>query len=183
MTSTRTAAECALLRGAPECTCTQDTPVLTEEQIVTRALSKLRFEQRADPAGKAAARRGLDAMLAQARRESPSTVVSELLRMGITIRLLDADEADADDIESMLQEFTELAEIDADPRRLGEAATLRAHRTAVFGHAENALADAASAFAILTDITAPAPDEDPARWSRYLARSLNGPGPRRAPGR
>lgn len=174
MTSTRTASECALLSGAPECTCTRDTADLAEEQIVTRALSKLRFEQRADPAGKAAARRGLDAMLGQARRQGPSTLVSELLRMGLMIRLLGADEADADDVEALLQEFIELAEIDADPRRLGEAATLRAHRTAVFGHAENALADAASAFAILTDITAPAPGDDPARWSRYLSRSLNG---------
>ncbi len=174
MRSTRTAAECALLRGAPECRCTQDTADLTEEQIVTRALTKMRFEQRAHRAGKAAARRGLDAMLDQARGQGPSTLVSELLRMGLMIRLLGEDESDADEVEALLQEFIELAELDADPRRLGEAATLRAHRTAVFGHGENALADAAAAFAILTDITAPGRDEDPARWSRYLSRSLNG---------
>lgn len=174
MTSTRTAAECALLRGAAECRCSQDSANLTEEQIVTRALTKMRFEQRADRAGKAAARRGLDAMLDQARGRGPSTLVSELLRMSLMIRLLGEDEADADEVEALLQEFIELAEIDADPRRLGEAATLRAHRTSVFGHGENALADAASAFAILTDITAPAPNEDPGRWSRYLSRSLNG---------
>ncbi|MFC5235858.1 GGDEF domain-containing protein [Pseudonocardia zijingensis] len=176
MTSTRTAAECALLRGAPECRCAQDAPHLTEEQIVTRALTKMRFEQRADRAGKAAARRGLDAMLAQARGRGPSTLVSELLRMSLMIRLLGEDESDADDVEALLQEFIELAELDADPRRLGEAATLRALRTAVFGHAENALSDAASAFAILTDLTAPGsdPGEDPDRWSRHLPHSLNG---------
>ncbi|TQM43956.1 GGDEF domain-containing protein [Pseudonocardia cypriaca] len=174
MTSTRTAAECALLRGAPECECTRDSAGLTEEQIVTRALTKMRFEQRADRAGKAAARRGLDAMLDQARAAGPSTLVSELLRMSIMIRLLGEDETDADEVEALLQEFIELAELDADLRRLGEAATLRAHRTTVFGHGENALADAASAFAILTEIGGPAPDEDPARWSRYLSRSLNG---------
>jgi diguanylate cyclase (GGDEF)-like protein len=174
VTSTRTAAECALLRGAPECRCTQDTAYLTEEQIVTRALTKMHFEQRADRAGKAAARRGLDAMLHQARRKGPSTLVSELLRISLMIRLLGEDEADADEVEALLREFIELAELDADPRRLGEAATLRAHRTAVFGHGENALADAAGAFAILTDITAPAPGEDPGRWSHYLSRSLNG---------
>ncbi|HLU58451.1 MAG TPA: GGDEF domain-containing protein [Pseudonocardia sp.] len=174
MTTTRTATECALLGGAPECRCPREAGDLTEEQVVDRALSKVRFGQRADPAGRAAARRGLDAMLDQARGHGPSTLVSELLRMGITARLLGEDAADADEVEALLQEFVELAELDADPRRLGEAATLRAHRTAVYGHEEDALADAATAFAILTDITAPPPGEDPGRWARSLARSLNG---------
>jgi len=180
VTSTRppssdgTAAECALVRGAPECGCAHEAASLTEEQIITRALSKMRWEQRADRAGKAAARRGLDAMLAQARTRGPSSLVSELLRTGLMIRLLGGDDADADEVEALLQEFIELADLDGDPRRLGEAATLRAHRTAVFGHGENALVDAAAAFAILTDITAPGRGEDPARWSAHLARSLNG---------
>jgi diguanylate cyclase (GGDEF)-like protein len=165
---------CALLRGAPECECTQDTAGLTEEQIVTRALAKVRWEQQTNRTGKAAARRGLDAMLRQARGRGPSTLVSELLGMSLMIRLLGGDDADADEVEALLEEYTELAELDGDPRRIGEAATLRAHRTAVFGQGENALADAATAFAVLTDITGPAAGEDPARWSRYLARSLNG---------
>jgi diguanylate cyclase (GGDEF)-like protein len=164
--------ECALLGGALECRCAQES--LTDEQVVARALSKMRWEQRADRAGKAAARRGLDALLRQARARAPSSVVSELLRMGLMIRLLGADESEADDVEAKLAEFVELAELDGDPRRLGEAATLRAHRTAVFGHGENALADAAAAFTILTDITAPNPGEDPARWSSRLSSSLNG---------
>ena len=113
-------------------------------------------------------------MLRQARGRGPSTLVSELLRMNLMIRLLGEDAADTVEVEALLQEYTELAELDGDPRRLGEAATLRAHRTAVFGHGENALADAATAFAVLTDITAPAAGEDPARWSRDLSRSLNG---------
>ncbi|WP_143517400.1 GGDEF domain-containing protein [Pseudonocardia sp. MH-G8] len=180
MTSTRsesangTTPECALVQGAPECACVQEAELFTEEQIVTRALSKLRFEQRADAAGKAAARRGLDGLLAHARTRGPSSLVSELLRMGLMIRLLTADDAEADDVEALLQEFIELADLDGDPRRLGEAASLRAHRTAVFGHGENALADAAAAFAILTDIKAPTPGHDPVRWSRELSRSLNG---------
>ena len=165
---------CALLRGAPECECTQDIAGLTEEQIVARGLNKLRWGQRSDRAGKAAARRGLEAMLRQARGRGPLTLVSELLGMNLMIRLLGEDAADADEVEALLQEYVELAELDGDPRRLGEAATLRAHRTAVFGHGENALADAATAFAVLTDITAPAAGEDPARWSRDLSHSLNG---------
>jgi diguanylate cyclase (GGDEF)-like protein len=169
-----TAAECALLRGSPECECAHDTADLTEEQIVTRALTKVRWEQRADRTGKAAARRGLDAMLRQARIRGPSTLISELLRMCLMIRLLGEDDADADEVEALLQEYIELADLDGDPRRLGEAATLRAYRTAVFGHGENALADAAAAFAILSDVTAPAAGEDPIRWSRHLSRSLNG---------
>ena len=165
---------CALLRGAPECECTQDIAGLTEEQIVARGLNKLRWGQRSDHAGKAAARRGLEAMLRQARGRGPSTLVSELLHMNLMIRLLGEDAADADEVEALLQEYVELAELDGDLRRLGEAATLRAHRTAVFRHGENALADAATAFAVLTDITAPAAGEDPAHWSRDLSHSLNG---------
>jgi hypothetical protein len=100
VTAPRTSGECALLGGAPECLCTRDTANLTEEQVVTRALTKMRFEQRADRAGKAAARHGLDAMLDQARERGPSTLVSELLRMGIMIRLLGEDEADTDEVEA-----------------------------------------------------------------------------------
>ncbi len=168
----RAPSECALLSGAPECRCAQES--LTDEQVLTRALGKVRWEQRADRAGKAAARRGLDGLLRQARTRGPSSLVSELLRMGLMIRLLGGDETEADEVEALLQEFVDLADLDGDPRRLGEAATLRAHRTAVFGHGENALADAAAAFAILTDITAPDPGEDQARWSRRLSNSLNG---------
>jgi diguanylate cyclase (GGDEF)-like protein len=134
----------------------------------------LRWEQRASPASKAAARNGLDALLAQARDRGPSSLVAELLRMCIMIRVLKADPADADDVESLLAEFIEIAELDGDPRRLGDAAALRAHRTAVFGQGENALADAAAAFAILTDLTAPAPGEESVLWAWNLSRSLNG---------
>ena len=118
-----TAAECALLRGEAECECAQDASDLTEEQIVTRALTKARWEQRADRAGKSAARRGLDAMLRQARTRGPSTLVSELLRISLMVRLLGEDDADADEVEALLEEYIELAELDGDPRRLGEAAT------------------------------------------------------------
>jgi diguanylate cyclase (GGDEF)-like protein len=172
--SSSTAPDCALVGGAPECRCPQDAVLLTDEQIVARAVSMLRWEQRADRAGKAAARTGMDALLVQARGRGPSSLVAELLRMCVMIRVLEADPADADDVEALLAEFIEIAEIDGDPRRLGDAAALRAHRTAVFGQGENALADAAAAFAILTDITAPAPGEDPVRWARNLSRSLNG---------
>ena len=165
---------CALIAGEPECRCVDHAPFLTDEQIVVLAMSKVRWEQRASPTGKAAARRGLDTLLAHARTGGPSSLVSELLRMCIMIRILDADRADAEEVEALLQEFVELAELDGEPRRLGEAATMRAHRTAVFGHGGNALADAATAFAILTDLTGPEPGADPVAWSRSLARSLNG---------
>jgi diguanylate cyclase (GGDEF)-like protein len=166
--------DCALVAGAPECRCPADAGYLTDDQIVTRAVSMLRWEQRATPEGKAAVRRGLDAMLAQARGRGPSSLVAELLRICLMVRLLRADPADADDVEGLLAEYIEIAELDGDTRRLGDAATLRAHRTAVFGQGENALADAAAAFAILTDITAPGVGEDPVLWARDLSRSLNG---------
>jgi diguanylate cyclase (GGDEF)-like protein len=166
--------DCALVTGAPACRCSEDAVHLTDDQIVARAVSMLRWEQRATPAGKSAARVGLDALLVQARGRGPSSLVAELLRICLMVRLLDADPADADDVEALLAEFIEIVELDGDPRRLGDAATLRAHRTSAFGQGENALADAAAAFAILTDITAPAQGEDPVRWAQSLSRSLNG---------
>jgi diguanylate cyclase (GGDEF)-like protein len=90
------------------------------------------------------------------------------------LRLLGDDPADLAEVEALLAEFAELAELDRDARRLGEAAVMRAHRTITFGQGENALADAAAAFAILTDITAPGAGEDPVDWARLLARALNG---------
>jgi diguanylate cyclase (GGDEF)-like protein len=168
--------ECALVAGGPECRCAQDAPGLSDEQVTDRALSMLRWEQRADQAGKAAARRGLDGLLRQVRtQQRPSWLVSELLRAGLMIRIFGADDADAGETEVLLQEFVELADLDGDALRLAEAATLRAHRAAVFGHGQNALADAATAFAILADFTAPgAGDGEYATSSTRLARSLNG---------
>src|SRR4029077_5085970 len=61
-------------------------------------------------------------------------------------------------------------ELSRDARMVGEVAAMRAHRTLCFGHGENALADAATAFAILTDIPVPAGAED----ARRLSRALNG---------
>ncbi|OLT20388.1 hypothetical protein BJF78_09830 [Pseudonocardia sp. CNS-139] len=132
--------DCALVAGADACRCAHDAPFLTDDQIIARAMSMLRWEQRASPAGKHAARTGLDALLEQARGRGPSTLVAELLRMCVMVRILGADPADAEDVETLLAELIEIAELDGDPRRLGDAATLRAHRTAVFGQGENALA-------------------------------------------
>ena len=53
---------------------------------------------------------------------------------------------------------------------VGEVAAMRAHRTLCFEHGENALTDAATAFAILTDVLVPAAAED----ARRLSRALNG---------
>ncbi|WP_219418514.1 GGDEF domain-containing protein [Pseudonocardia nigra] len=172
MSSTST--ECALIAGGPGCDCPDEADRLTDEQISDRALAKFRWQQRAAPAGRLAARRGLDGLLAHARSRGPSNLVAELLRICILVRVLGYDPADADDVEVLLQEYTELAELDDDPRRLGEAAALRAHRTAVFGQGENALTDAAEALAILTELAAPDPGEDQAEWSRLVSRSLNG---------
>ncbi|NMH77652.1 GGDEF domain-containing protein [Pseudonocardia xinjiangensis] len=175
--------ECVLVRGEASCRCAQDACRLTDQQILVRATDKFRWQQRGTSAGAVAARIGLDELLAHARKHRPSPLVSELLRMCILLRILDpvrtapghpdAETVEAE-VEALLLEYTELAELDDDPRRLGEAATLRAHRTAVFHQGENALTDTAVAHAILTELTAPGPHEDPAEWSRLLSRSLNG---------
>ena len=165
---------CTLVDGDTECRCPQDAPSLTHREIVDRATDMFVWQQRASPRGRAAARRGLDELLEQARERTPHTLVSELLRLGIMLRLLGDDPADEGQVEGLLAEFSELAELDGDARRLGDAAVMRAHRTITFGHGENALADVATALAILTDITDPGPGEDPADWSRLLSRTLNG---------
>jgi diguanylate cyclase (GGDEF)-like protein len=165
---------CTLLDGGPECRCPQDAPTLTHREIVDRATTMFVWQQRASPRGRAAARRGLDELLEQARERTPHTLVSELLRLGIMLRILGDDPADAGEVESLLGEFSVLAELDGDARRLGDAAVMRAHRTITFGYGEDALAEAAAALAILTDITDPDPGEDPTDWSRLLSRTLNG---------
>ncbi|HEY4419321.1 MAG TPA: hypothetical protein VGN22_07385, partial [Pseudonocardia sp.] len=125
--------ECVLVAGAPRCRCPQDAHRITDEQLIVRAADKFRWQQRAAAEGRTAARAGLDGLLVAARHDRPSTVVSELLWMCIMIRLYAPDltvpghvEADTvrTEVEALLQEYTELAELDNDPRRLGEAATL-----------------------------------------------------------
>jgi diguanylate cyclase (GGDEF)-like protein len=165
---------CILVSGGRQCRCPEDASHLTHREIVERATDMFVWQQRASPEGRAAARVGLDTLLEHSRGRSSPTLVPELLRLGIMLRILGDDPADASEVDAMLTEFSELAELDGDARRLGEAAVMRAHRTITFGHGEDALADAAAALAILTDITAPSPGEDPEDWSRLLSRTLNG---------
>ena len=86
------------------------------------------------------------------------------------LRILGEDPADVAESGALLTELAELAELAGDARMVGEVAAMRAHRTLGFGHGEDALADAATAFAILTDAPVPAAAED----ARRLSRALNG---------
>lgn len=164
---------CALVAGVAACTCADATAVLDDEQLTRRATDKLLWHQRADATGRAAARIGLDAQLAAARDRS-SALRAELMRLSVMLRLLGADPSDGPEVDRLLTELAELADAGADPRTLGEIACLRAYRTVTFGHSDDALADAAAALAILTDITAPEAGEDPVEWARLLSRALNG---------
>jgi len=161
---------CALLAGDAECRCAADVALLDGRLLAERATAKFLWQQRASPEGRAAARRGLDAMLAAARPFGPSFLVNELVRLGAMLRILGEDPADVAESGALLTELAELAELAGDPRMVGEVAAMRAHRTLGFGHGEDALADAATAFAILTDAPVPAAAED----ARRLSRALNG---------
>ncbi len=167
-------AGCLLVSGAAPCCCAQDAPILTDAQLLARAAAKFRAHQLAAEAERDAIRCALESMLVASRDARPSAVVSELLRMTVLAPVLVADRTQIDAVDLLLAEFVELAELDGDPRRLGEAATLRAHRSCVFGRGEDALPDAAAALAILNDVTAPGVGEDPVEWARVLAHSLNG---------
>ena len=161
---------CALLAGDAECRCAADVALLDGRLLAERATAKFLWQQRASAEGRAAARRGLDAMLAAARPFGPSFLVNELVRLGAMLRILGEDPADVAESGALLTELAELAELAGDPRMVGEVAAMRAHRTLGFGHGEDALADAATAFAILTDAPVPAAAED----ARRLSRALNG---------
>jgi diguanylate cyclase (GGDEF)-like protein len=167
------AAGCTLLAGAAECRCPQDLPHLDDAGVEARARDMFVWQQKAAPAGRAAARTGLDALLAHARGRGPSELLVELLRIGLLLRLLDERTEDAPDVETMLGSFTELVERDGDACRLAEAAVLRAHKTAAYDHGDSALHHAATALALLADVTGPPPGRDPVRWSARLARTLN----------
>jgi len=161
---------CALLAEGTECRCAEEVALLDGRELAERATDKFLWHQRAGAEGRAAARRGLDAMLAAARPHGPSFLVNELVRLGAMLRILGEDPADVAESGVLLAELAELAELAGDARMVGEVAAMRAHRTLGFGHGEDALADAATAFAILTDVPVPAGTED----ARRLSRALNG---------
>lgn len=159
-------------RSAPEDTAPDDTAP-DDTEFVERASVEFLWEQHFDAAERAAARRGLNAQL-DASRDRSVVARAELLRLAVMMRLFDQDPADAADVEVLLTELGSLADTGGDPRMLGEVASLRAYRTITFGRTDNALPDAATALAVLAEITGPAEGEDPAEWSRLVARALNG---------
>jgi diguanylate cyclase (GGDEF)-like protein len=166
-------AGCALLRGEPACHCLRDVGRLTDEQILGRATEMFRWHQLATPGGRAAARRGLDGLLADARSHRTSSLVTPLLGIAIGLRVHGARRADVADTETLLTEFRERVEVSDDCLLRGEAATLRAHH-AVFSTGENPIHTAAEALAVLTDLVEAGPNEDRADWAASLSRSLNG---------
>lgn len=165
---------CDLLAGAATCGCPADAPRLGEAAIEARARDMFRWQQKASPPGRAAARIGLDGLLAHARSRGPSELVAELLRMSALLRIMDGHPEDVDQVESLLEAFAEHAELAGDGCRLAELAVLRAYKVSTFDHGDSALPDTAAALAILSDLTGPPPDQDPGRWTARLARTLNG---------
>lgn len=171
---------CPLVLGGPACTCAQESPHLTDEEIRSRASGMLVWYQRAGRADRLKARRGLDALLA-ATRDRPA-LLAELLRIAISVVLVPDDDDDGAvavaDIDAKLDEFGRLADNDGDAVRLGEAAVFRALRTMRFGFGDNAIIDAAVALTTLGEVPdAPPPDllHDAATdWRRRLSRTLNG---------
>ena len=161
---------CALLAGEPECHCADDVAVREDRALADRATDKFIWQQRAGAEGRAAARRGLDAMLAVARQRGPSPLVSELIRLGAMLRILGEDPADVDQAGALLDELAEMADLEGDASMLGEVAAMRAHSTIAFGHGETALVDAATALVILTEAAVPSDAEG----ARRLSRALNG---------
>ena len=164
---------CTLLTGAAECRCPQDLPHLDDAGVEARARDMFVWQQKAAPEGRAAARAGLDALLAHARGRGSSELLVELLRIGVLLRLLDGRTEDAAEVETLLGSLTELAERDGDGCRLAEVAVLRAHKTAAYDHGDSALPHAATALALLADVGGPPPGRDPDPWSARLARTLN----------
>jgi hypothetical protein len=99
--------------------------------LAERATDKFLWQQRASAEGRAAARRGLDAMLAAARPLGPSFLVNELVRLNAMLRILGEDPADVAESGALLTELAELAELSGDARMVGEVAAMRAHARSV----------------------------------------------------
>lgn len=167
-------AGCSLLEGATLCRCPQDVGYLTDEQVLRRAVDKFRWQQLAPPRARAAARLGLDALLADARAHRSAALVTELLAIGTALRVHGGRRDDATEAEIMLAEFTERARECDEPRMRGEAATLRAHHNAVFRRGENTLITTAESLAIVADLGDPEPDTDRIAWAGSVSRWLNG---------
>ncbi len=142
--------------------------------MLGRATEMFRWQQLAAPGGRAAARRGLDGLLADARSHRSSSLVTPLLGIGIGLRVHGGRRADVAETETLLAEFRERAEGADDCLLRGEAATLRAHHNAVFSTGENPIHAAAEALAVLTDLVEAGPNDDRADWAASLSRSLNG---------
>jgi len=172
--STQPEAGCSLLRGEPACHCLREVGHLTDEQVLNRATEMFRWQQLATPGGRAATRRGLDGLLADARSHRPASLVTPLLGIGIGLRVHGGRRADIAETEMLLAEFRERAEGTDDCLLRGEAATLRAHHNAVFSTGENPIYAAAQALAVLTDLVEAGPNDDRADWAASLSRSLNG---------
>jgi hypothetical protein len=153
-------AGCSLLRGEPACHCLREVGHLTDEQVLSRATEMFRWHQLATPGGRAAARRGLDALLADARSHRGPSLVTPLLGIGIGLRVHGGRRADIAETEMLLTEFRERAEGADDCLLRGEAATLRAHHNAVFSAGENPIYAAAEALAVLTDLVEAGPNDD-----------------------
>jgi diguanylate cyclase (GGDEF)-like protein len=170
---------CPLIVGGRSCTCASESAALGDKGVAERAAGMLVWYQRAPHEGRAEVRRGLDELLSCSRSRGRSALAAELLRISIMVRLIPDDTADGHDdaakVESMLAEFSRIAEHDGDAVRFAEAAVFRALRAMRFGFGENALGDAAVALATLSDATAP-PDtgEDLEDWHRREVRTLNG---------
>ncbi len=165
---------CGLIAGADECGCLADAPRLSDDAIESRARDMFLWQQKVDAAGRAAARRGLDGLLTHARSRGPSGLVAELLRLAALLRIMEERPEDLVEVDQLLAEYTELAELDGDACRLAETAVLRAHKVVTYDHGDSALPDTAAALAILSDVTGPPPDHDPGRWTTRMTRTLNG---------
>ncbi|GAA3241858.1 GGDEF domain-containing protein [Pseudonocardia petroleophila] len=165
---------CSLIAGAPECDCPAVAHLLDDQALEARARGMFVWQQKAPPAGRAAARRGIDGLLAHARGRGPSALVAELLRMAVLVRVMDEDAANLVEIDGLLNAYGELAELSGDACWLAEVAVLRAHRAVIFDHGDAALPDTAAALAILADVAPPGPGEQGVVRSARMSRTLNG---------
>ncbi|MBW0091245.1 GGDEF domain-containing protein [Pseudonocardia sp. KRD-184] len=165
---------CSLIAGAAECGCPADAARLGPGRIEARARDMFIWQQKAPPAGRAAARRGIDGLLAHARTHGPSDLVAELVRMSALLRIMEEDPVHLVEIDALLDAYAEIAELADDACRLAEVAVLRAHRSVIFDHGDAALPDTAAALAILADIGDPVPGQGGLAWTQRMSRTLNG---------
>lgn len=141
----------------------------TEDELLARARELLTRTQREHPHRQHAGVAAMEVLLAEGRRRGCPELLGSLLRYAAVTRLV--THTPLVQADPVLDELTRHTTRYGMTVLLADAHALRARRSVLAGTEEAALADAATAIALLAD-PEPPKDQDRQRWERSLAAAL-----------